>query len=60
MEDVGIFNEPLIYFTGIWYILWTFGIFCGDLEYFFPFWYVVPGKIWQPWTSADDYFRRKK
>jgi hypothetical protein len=41
MEDVGIFNGHLVYFTAIWYILWLFGVFS-------PFWYVVPRKIWQP------------
>jgi hypothetical protein len=46
----------LVYFMVIWYILWSFGIFCGHLVYFmaiwyipiFPFWYVVPRKIWSP------------
>jgi hypothetical protein len=27
MEDVGIFYGHLIYFTAIWYTLWTFAIF---------------------------------
>jgi hypothetical protein len=34
MKDFGIFYGPLIYFTTILYILWTFGIFCGNLAYF--------------------------
>jgi hypothetical protein len=46
MEDVVIFYGHLVYFTDIWYILWTFGIFCVNLVVFFPFWYVVPIKIW--------------
>jgi hypothetical protein len=40
----------------IWYILGAFGIFCGNLVYFFPFWYVVPRKIWQPWTCYPCLF----
>jgi hypothetical protein len=38
MEDVGTFYGHLVYFTSIWYILWTFGIFYGHLEYFSPSW----------------------
>jgi hypothetical protein len=34
MEDVGIFYGHLVHFMVIWYILWTFGIFCGNLVYF--------------------------
>jgi hypothetical protein len=46
-------------FCGLWYILWSFDIFCGRLVYFVvvwyilwsfgkfsPFWSVVPRKIW--------------
>jgi hypothetical protein len=29
---------------------------CGHLVYFLPFWYVVPRKIWQPWTSIASFF----
>jgi hypothetical protein len=56
----------LVYFTDIWYILWTFGIFYGHLVYFmdiwyilstfgifFPFWYFLPRKIWQPCTKQQ-------
>jgi hypothetical protein len=32
MEDVGKFHRLLVYFTAIRYILWTFGIFCGNLS----------------------------
>jgi hypothetical protein len=46
MEDVGIVYVLWVYFTDIWYILWLFGIFS-------PFWYVVPRKIWQPWSQAS-------
>jgi hypothetical protein len=42
MEDVDIFYGHLVYFTAIWYILWSFGKFYGYLVYFSPFWYVVP------------------
>jgi hypothetical protein len=45
---VYVFYGHVVYFTAIWYILWTFGIICGKFGIFFPFWYVVPGKIWQP------------
>jgi hypothetical protein len=48
MEDVSIFYGHLFNFTDIWYTLWTYGIFCGNLVFFPPFWYVVPRKIWQP------------
>jgi hypothetical protein len=30
MEVVGIFNGHLVYFTVIWNIFWTFGIFGGN------------------------------
>jgi hypothetical protein len=38
----------LVYFMNIWYILWTFGTFCGNLVHFSRFWNAVPWKIWQP------------
>jgi hypothetical protein len=55
------------YFKAIWYILWSFGTFCGRLVhfaviwsilwsfgiYFFPFWYVAQRKIWQPRTPMQ-------
>jgi hypothetical protein len=53
MEDGGLFNGHLLYFTTIWYTLMTFGILYGHLVYFSPFWYVVPIKIWQPWSCVD-------
>jgi hypothetical protein len=37
---------PFGLFTQIWYILWSFGIFCGHLVYFFPL-LVCCTKIWQ-------------
>jgi hypothetical protein len=56
MEDVGtcilfpfgLFSCHLVYFVGMWYILWFFGIFYGYLVCGYPFWYVFPRKIWQP------------
>jgi hypothetical protein len=38
MKDVGKFNSQLVYFTGISYIVCTFGIFCDHFSKFFPFW----------------------
>jgi hypothetical protein len=58
MEDIGIFNVPLVYFTAIWYILWTFlwtfgifyGHFCGHLVYFTDMfvviWYILRTCLW--------------
>jgi hypothetical protein len=65
MEDVGTFYEHLVYFTNIWSILRPFGLFYDHLVYFmvvwyiycFPFWYVVLRKIWQPWSTNNN-FRR--
>jgi hypothetical protein len=45
MENVGMFYDhlvylfyaQLVYFMDIWYILWSFGIFCGRLVYFSRF-----------------------
>jgi hypothetical protein len=34
MESVGIFYGPLVCFTAIWYILWSFGIFWVRLVFF--------------------------
>jgi hypothetical protein len=48
MEDVAIFYSRLVYFTVIWYILWSFGKVYGNWYTFFSFWYVVRRKIWQP------------
>jgi hypothetical protein len=52
-ENVGIFYVHLAYFTAIANILWLFGIFCGHLVYYSPFGYVVPRKMWQPWTIKE-------
>jgi hypothetical protein len=48
---MSVYYMSIVYFTATWYILRTFGIFCGYLVYFFPFWYVIPRKIWQPWLE---------
>jgi hypothetical protein len=40
---ISLFLLSLGLFMAIGYILRSFGIF-------FPFWYVVPRKIWQPWS----------
>jgi hypothetical protein len=55
---VSMFYEYLVYFTANWYILWTFGMFCGNLVYFPPFWYFVPRQIWQPCTKPSNSFAR--
>jgi hypothetical protein len=55
-EDVGI---P---------ILWSFGLFCGQLVYFMviyvlyfsPFWYVLPRKIWQPCSGQVKPFKNSE
>jgi hypothetical protein len=44
MEDVGICHGHFVYilyrhlvcFMDIWYVLWTFDMFCGNLVYLFP------------------------
>jgi hypothetical protein len=43
---IGLFYVHLVYSVSIWYMLWLFGIF-------FPFWYVVPRKIWLPWSYVS-------
>jgi hypothetical protein len=49
IEDVGTIYGPLVYFTSIWYILWSFGIFYGYLEYFSRF-----GKLYQEKSGNPD------
>jgi hypothetical protein len=34
MEDFGMFYVHLVFLTGIWFILWPFGIVYGYLVYF--------------------------
>jgi hypothetical protein len=35
--DVGIFYSQFVFFAAKWYILWPFGIFCGNMVYFSRF-----------------------
>jgi hypothetical protein len=42
-----IFYGHFAYFVVILHILWSFW-------YIFPFWYVVPNKIWQPWSRIGS------
>jgi hypothetical protein len=42
MENVCIFYGRLEYLTSIWYFVWPFGTFCGQLVYIFRF-----GMLWQ-------------
>jgi hypothetical protein len=37
-ENLGIFDDHLVYFTAIGNMLWPFGIFCGHLVYFVVIW----------------------
>jgi hypothetical protein len=41
--------KMLVYFTAIWYVLWSFGIFYGHLVYFVVIWYIFPrfGTLYQ-------------
>jgi hypothetical protein len=41
MENIGLFNDHLEYFTDICYNLWQFGTVCGIL---FPIWFVLTKK----------------
>jgi hypothetical protein len=50
MKEAGKFYDRLVTLTAICYILWPLGIFCGYSGIFLQFWYVVPRKIWQPWS----------
>jgi hypothetical protein len=43
----------VLVFMNSWFILWPFGIFCGNLVYLFPFWYFAPRKIWQRCISPQ-------
>jgi hypothetical protein len=48
MKDVKKFYGHSVYVTAISYILWPFGMFCGNFGIFFPFWYIVPRKSGNP------------
>jgi hypothetical protein len=52
MDDVGIFNGHLVYFTAISYILWTLGIFCGHLVCFSRIGILYQGKSGNPGESC--------
>jgi hypothetical protein len=41
IENIGIFDDHLEYFTAIWCILRPFGIFYGHLVYFTAIWYIL-------------------
>jgi hypothetical protein len=47
---VGMFCMVIwnIVHPSIWYILWPFCKFCGNLVHFQTYWYFLPRKIWQP------------
>jgi hypothetical protein len=52
MKDVGKFYEHLVYITAISYILWPFGIFCGNFGTFFTVLVSCTKDTWQPWSVA--------
>jgi hypothetical protein len=53
MENIGTIYGWLVYFIDVWYILWTFGLFCSYVfGIILLFWYIVPREIWQPWESG--------
>jgi hypothetical protein len=53
MEYFGIFYDIWSVLRPFLYILWPFGIYCGNSVYFLMFWYVVQIKIWQPWRTYE-------
>jgi hypothetical protein len=54
MEDVGIFYEHLVHFTAFWYILWTFGILCGNLVYLSLFGILYQEKSGNPGRQYEN------
>jgi hypothetical protein len=48
MEDAGIFYRHLVHFMVFCYILWTFGIVCGNLVYFSRFGILYQEKCGNP------------
>jgi hypothetical protein len=61
MEDVGLLYGHLVYFTSIWYSLWTFGIFMV-IWYIFPRFGIFYHEPWQhclgPLFNVDNTFCR--
>jgi hypothetical protein len=55
MEDVGIFYGHLVHFTDFCYILWTFGIVCGNLIYFSRFGILYEEKSGNPEQKTKIY-----
>jgi hypothetical protein len=51
MEDVGIFYGHLVHFMVFCYILWTFGVVCGNLVYFSHFGILYKEKSGNPALS---------
>jgi hypothetical protein len=58
-KENGSFYGNLIYFTAIRNILWTFGIYCGNLVYFSPFWYVYIVVIWYIFSRFGKLYLEK-
>jgi hypothetical protein len=56
MEDVGIFYGHLVHLTVFWYILWTFGIYCGNWVYFPRFGILYQEKSGNPAMDAIHFF----
>jgi hypothetical protein len=54
MEDVGIFYGHLVHFMVFCYILWTFGIVCGNFIYFSPFGILYQEKSGNPGQKRDQ------
>jgi hypothetical protein len=72
MEDIGIMCGHLVYckakwyilfilvyFVVFWYILWSFGIFCGLLVYFVVFWYTYVVVVWYIFPHFDMLYQEK-
>jgi hypothetical protein len=57
MEDVGTFNVNFVHFTVFCYILWTFGIVCGNMVYFSSFGILYQEKSGNPGPKRQKYRR---